>query len=203
MSFLTSIRLWDLWCFLTTSERYCPVSQPRSLTLTRSNLSTTGPHKPVMPTRSSFQHAKAWFTSSSETNKSVSEILRLNDACPSDATSAHTLPPESEDRPSESMVQSASLSSFQSWSSSAEVSSNSVDPSNFQCCGFGLLPLRSCASGKHVLVGALHTARSSSMGSQETIPRTAPSPKRCTEPMNRSNSKQHALRKPPSEHQGS
>ena len=47
--------------------------QPRSLTLARSNLSTTGPHKPVMPTRSSFQHAKAWFTSSSETNKSVGD----------------------------------------------------------------------------------------------------------------------------------
>ena len=57
------------------------------------------------------------------------------------------------------MVQSASLSSFQSWSSSAEVSSTSVDSSDFQCCGFGLLPLRSGASGNHVLMGALHTAR--------------------------------------------
>ena len=73
------------------------------------------------------------------------------------------------------MVQSASLSSFQSWSSSAEVSSTSVDSSDFQCCGFGLLPLRSGASGKHVLVDALYTARSSSMGSQEVIHRTAPS----------------------------
>ena len=74
-------------------------------------------------------------------NQGVS-LLRLDDTRPSDATIAHTLPPGSEDRLSESKVQSASLSSFQSWSLPAEISSTSVDSSGFHCCDFGLLPLR-------------------------------------------------------------
>ena len=45
-------------CDQPLRERYCSVSQPWSLTLARSNLSTTGPYNPAMPTKSSFQHAK-------------------------------------------------------------------------------------------------------------------------------------------------
>ena len=62
-----------------------------------------------------FWYATLVFLSDSSkpgTNKSVSELLRLKNACPSDATSAHTFLPESEERPTESMVQSALLSSF-------------------------------------------------------------------------------------------
>ena len=87
-----------------------------------------------------------------------------------DVTRSHTLPPESEERPPDSMVQSA-------LPVSAEVSSTSVESSDFQCRGIGLLQLRRC----------------SSMGSQKVIPRTAESmggkrqnSKHFVEPMNRS-----------------
>ena len=90
------------------------------------------------------------------TKKSVSEVLRFDDTRTSDAAIAHTLHPGSVDRFSESEVQSASQSSFQSWSSPADFSSTSVDSSDFHCRGFSPLPLR----------------RISFMGSQDVIARS-------------------------------
>ena len=154
-----------------TSERYCPVSQPWSHTLATSHSSTTGPHKAATLTKSSLPTREGLIHLFFRTNKSVSEILRLNDACPSGATSAHTLPSRKRratlgvDGPIGIAVVVPILVLF-----SRVSPQHSVDSFDFQCCGFGLLPLRNGASGKRVLVGALHTARSSSMGSQASHP---------------------------------
>ena len=102
----------DSWKPATnTSEKYCSVPPTVVAHVGQKQFVHNRTAQASNPTKSSFQHAKVYFTSSSETNKSVSELLRLNDACASDATSAYTLPPESEGRSSESMVQSSSLSS--------------------------------------------------------------------------------------------
>ena len=93
-------------------------------------------------------------------------------------------------RPSESMVQSASLSSFHSSSSSEEVPSTSVDSSDVP-----VLWLWSVATAKRLTHGkpGNHPSYCAVHGRKE-----AELPKRCAEPMDRSSSKQHSLPKPSS-----
>ena len=168
-----------------------------------------GPHKPVMPTKSSFQH-EGLIHLSFRNQQSHSRRY-----CTSEKPGPVRTPPlqKAKSDPRSRWSNQHRWSSFQSLVIFRRGSPQPLwIPSDFPVLwAFGLLPLRSGASGKTCLGGCpahcpelIHGEPGSHpIGPCAVHGEKRKTPKLCTEPMNRSNSKQHSLPKPPSKHQGS